>query len=217
MIPLPRESALRERVTALNTALEPYIITVAALKRKMIQRLLAWDHDIHGVKIDGVGTFVREGVREILEGVLEMDAEDTVDLDRFGGVTLSDEHQDQMNIASLYVPSDKWSSQHWINKNFLLDVDRMTFVPEYCDGVIDPLLATLDSNGPFQLNDNDERMAKLVMSTDYVRAYAGIAKTIHTEEEPDVYRSTRVDANIEYAFRVMDWLEREVGESKNLL
>ncbi len=212
LIPSAKEHPLRERLIALSERLQSQVDNVAALKQKIVDRLLKWQENIEATKLDGVGTFVVEGVRERLESLMPDIINDAIEIDAHGWVNM-DDGGGRLHIGSIRIPgSDQWARQEFVNTNCFCDVERMTFSPTDCTRYTDPKGATLESAGAFQFTDDDADTARIVMGADYVRRYAAIAQIIHTDEDEGTYRDDRVMMNLQDAFRACTWLEEHLPE-----
>ncbi len=116
LVPLAEAHPLRERLIALNERLQDQIDNVAALKQKIVDRLLAWEHNIEATKLDSVGTFVTTGVRERLQSLLPDMVNDAIEIDAHGWVNM-DDGTDRLHIGSIRIPwSDEWARQEFVNK-----------------------------------------------------------------------------------------------------
>ena len=210
LAPLPKEHPLRQRMLALSERLSGQVDKVTALKQKIVQRLLAWQENIEATKLDGVGTFVTNGVRERLQALTPECIGEVIEIDALGWVNLH-EGIENLHLGSIRVPyTDQWAQQEFVNRNSVEDVERMTFSPTDCLRYTNPKHATLDSAGSFQFDDEDADVARIVMGTDCVRRYVSIAHSIHTKEEPGKYRDDRAMMNLQDAFRACEWLERNL-------
>jgi hypothetical protein len=208
LIPIPEEHPLRNRLIALAERANAQTDKVTALKQKIVERLLAWDQKIEAVKLDADGTFVREGVRERLQQLLPDVIAESIEIDGHGWIRFHD-NEDHLLLGTLDIPhSDEWARQPFINTNCIRAVDEMTFSPESCLRYIDPKLATYDSNGGFQLNDEDKWAARIAMGAGYIRTYVEIARIISQEDGDASYRRSRVMMNLDDAMYACEWMER---------
>lgn len=212
---IPGHHPLKQRLHTLSERLDSQTDQVVQLKQKIVQRLLAWDQNIEATKFDAVGTFVVEGVRERLQALLPDEIADCITIRSHGWVTLCDQpeapEEDTLIIGSIHVPyDDEWAQQHFVNRNCVSNVERMTFTPRDCNRYTDPQAATLDSAGAFQFTETDAQAARIAMGADYVRAYVHIAFDIHTNEAAGSYRNARTQGNLDCALEACSWLERSL-------
>src|SRR3989338_6349659 len=200
---------LSERLTALSERLQGQREGIAALKRKIVDRLLACQQSINAMKLDANGTYVTTGVRERLQALVPGLIEGAIEIDAHGWVNLH-EGEERLQLGTIALPvTDPLARQDFLNRNCLKEVERMTFSRTDCFQYTNPNLATLDGVGNFQFTEEDAVAARVAIGIACVRSYVGVARTIHDDEEESSYRDDRVGLNLQDAFGAVEWLEAQ--------
>lgn len=210
---IPEEHPLQVQLRNIVERLNPHVNAINALKRKILTRLVHWSENVEGVLLDAdESLFVFEGIRERLQALLP-DMMDAVELNQFGNVILHDRSPDETKIGDIVLPADdQWTAEYFVNTNIRTDnIERATFRPYDCMRNTDLRAATTETNGPFHLTEDEERIAKIAMTTAYVGSYAGVAQEIHMNDQfLGTLCDIKVHSNLEFAERALRWLDRNL-------
>lgn len=211
MLSIPDRHPLRAQLQDIVERLTPQLDAVNALKRKIVTRLINWSENVEGVLLDAdESLFVLEGIRERLQALLP-DMMDAIEINHFGDIILHDQHPNETMIGSIALPcDDRWTYQHFVNTNIRTPgIEHPTFAPYDAMRFTDLKTATTETNGPFQLTEDEERIAKIAMTAAYAGTYAGIAQHIHAEEQflGSLCRE-KVMRNLDDAEYALGWLDR---------
>ena len=213
---IPPEHPLAQRLREAQQRLETQREPVRRLKESIVQQLLAWGRNLEGMEFDGDGTFVRDGIRNRLAEILPESLMDAIRIDGLGWIHLYDMEGHTL-IGEIHTPlDDAWARQKTVNQHRLHNLDAYTFTPYSIDEYIDPKsVSSSDQPGPFQLSEGEEQATRAAMAADRIMAFAGVARKIHTDEEPDDYRNIRVQINLQHALTVCEWVEKNIPKDVN--
>lgn len=171
---------------------------VSELRLKIIDRLQGSHEPLEGIDmLSEHGTFVRDGIRERLEGARsDLNA---IGITMFmGGVELFDETGKTI-IGQIAIPyKSRWARQSFINTNPLKRVESFTFTPYGASSWINPEgVKEGDEGSAFFLTERQAIAAQILMVINAVIDYRDLTLSALREREDDWnYGAPKVDADL---------------------
>jgi len=197
---------LRQRLENVRTLLNTQQNAVDLLRKHIVDALLQWHEELHGIDWPISLRFVWSGVREKLQDLLPQTFEH-LSIDASGFVVL-EEQTARTHIGNIrWSGGSAWARQPFVNNNFACAGDNFVFIPARNDSYIAPEDVEGKGPGPFVLNAEEERAAMAAMVEGYIGAYGRIALSIHADEEPGQYCDVRAMLNLEDMFDACRWVE----------